>query len=115
MQEKNRCRKTVVGVITLLAPDFPLADTKTAVLREEIDRCMKDAQVKLVLDLKYVPYIDSAGLETLIDADAQLRQKGGVIKIANPNDVCHDILIATRLIEKLEVFSDTERAGRSFV
>ena len=115
MPNNGKCRKTVIGVITLLAPQFPLADEHVATLQKEIKQCVKDGQVKLVLDLKFVSYVDSMGLEALVDADANLRERGGVIKIANPNATCRDILIATRLMEQLEVFSDTERAGRSFV
>jgi anti-anti-sigma factor len=115
MQDHKKCRKTRIGLITFLAPEFPLAEIHVGAFREEIEGCLADREFKIVLDLRQVPYADSAGLEALIDVQESLRKKGGTLKIANPNPICKDALIATRLMEQLEVFSDMEVAGRSFL
>lgn len=115
MEEQGKCRKTRIGVITFLAPDFPLVDLHVGRLREEVETCSRNGEVKIVLDLKNVSCLDSAGLETLIDAQESLQKKGGTLKIVHPNAICKDALIATRLAERLEIFSDMEIAGKSFL
>ena len=62
-----------------------------------------------------MPYIDSEGLETLLDILAEVRKKGGSIKLADPNSVCSDILSATRLDTIFEIYSSADKAGRSFL
>lgn len=115
MQELKGCRKTRVGVITFLASHFPLADDYVGVLMEEVEKCLAGGEVKIVLDFKNVPYIDSSGLEALLEADESVRKKGGVLKIANPNSICKDIFMATRLAGRFEIFPDIEVAGKSFL
>ena len=100
--------------MTLLAPEFPLLADAIDVLQEEIEKCLIDAEFKIVIGFKNVPYIDSASLEVLIDAQETLQKKGGELKIIHPNAVCKDVLIATRLSEKFGVFSEMENDGISF-
>jgi stage II sporulation protein AA (anti-sigma F factor antagonist) len=83
-------------------------------VRQAIEECLGNNEYKVVLDFKQVPFIDSSGLEILVEAQNRLQKKGGGLKIAHPNPVCQDILIATRLADRIEIYSDTEDAGRSF-
>lgn len=101
--------------MTLLAPEFPLLADSVNVLQEEIKKCLNDAEYKIVIGFKNVPYVDSASLEALIDAQETLQKKGGELKIIHPNAVCKDALIATRLTERFGVFSEIESAGESFI
>ena len=113
MQERRKCRRTRVGVITFLAPEFPLADPHVEVFRKEIDTCLERGEIKVIVDFKGVPFIDSVGLEALLDAHEYLQKKGGMLRIANPNHVCNDIFTATRIAEQLGIFPEIEVAGRN--
>lgn len=75
---------------------------------------MGSGEYKVVLDFKQVPYLDSSGLEFLLDALSRLQKKGGNLKIAHPNAVCQDSLLATRLTDQFEIYTELENAGRSF-
>ncbi len=91
-----------------------MADLHTEGIHGTIEECLTNGEFKIIMDLKNVPYMDSKGLESLIDAQELLKKKGGDLKIAHPNPICKDILIATRLTEHFEIFEDMAVAGRSF-
>jgi anti-anti-sigma factor len=81
---------------------------------ELLGECLDGGQPRAVLDLQQVPLIDSAGLERLLEAREQFEQLGGSVKLLAPNALCEDILMATGVGEKFEVFLDLKQAVGSF-
>ncbi len=69
---------------------------------------------QVVLDLDGTESIDSAGLSSLLDAQAALRTLGGDVKIATTNATNRKILEITGLDEQLEVFAGVIDAVKSF-
>jgi len=102
------------GVITFLAPDFALIEENLSLLDKEINKCLEMSELRLVLDFESVPYIDSRGLEKLLEYYNQVRRGGGSLKICNPNPLCNEILNVTRMTDYLDVYFNLENAGRSF-
>jgi anti-anti-sigma factor len=100
--------------VTTLTPEKPLLEENVAPLRAELDACLAAGGLRVVLDLGSVPFIDSRGLEFLVDAARRLRTAGGRLKLANPNPLCSEILSATRVDREVEVCFDLHQAGRSF-
>ena len=76
--------------------------------------CAGLAQARIVLDLDGTEALDSAGLTTLLDAQEQLRNHDGDLKIATTNGVNRKILEITRLDQHLEVFESVIDAVKSF-
>ena len=70
---------------------------------------------KLILDLADVPFIDSLGLECLLETVEKAEQLGGSVKIACATEITRDILIATRLASRIEGFADVALARKSFM
>ena len=70
-------------------------------------------KTEIILDLKAVSFLDSATLELLLRTHEELEKEGGVLKIVGMNAVCHDILLATRLIHIFRVFEDVPEALKS--
>lgn len=108
-------RKTKIGVISYIEPEIPIANEAVQELRKIIEDCYKENEFKIVINFRSVPYIDSEGLELLLDILGEVRKKGGSIKISDPNPICNDIFIATRFDAIFELYSSTDRAGRSFL
>ena len=100
--------------LTTLSPEKPLLEENLAPLRAELDACLASGRMRVVLDLGGVQFIDSHGLEFLVDAARKLRAAGGRLKLANPNPLCSEILSATRVDREVEVCFDLHQAGRSF-
>lgn len=69
---------------------------------------------KLIVDLDGTETIDSVGLETLLDVQDALREKGGDLRIATSNYANRKILEVTRLDSMLEVFDSVLDAVKSF-
>jgi len=110
-----KIKKTKIGVISYIEPETPIADEVVSQLRKAVDDCFKESEYKLVINFRSVPYIDSEGIEALLDVLAEVRKKGGSIKISDPNPVCSDIFTATRLDSLFEIYTSADKAGRSFL
>lgn len=107
--------KTKIGVISYIEPEIPIANEGVQELTKIIEGCFKENEFKIVINFRSVPYIDSEGLETLLDILKEVRKRGGSIKISDPNPVCNDIFVATRFETIFEIYSSADRAGRSFL
>jgi anti-anti-sigma factor len=94
---------------------LPLIEENLPALKQAVEECLSQQQLKLVIDLQKAAVADSKGLEYLLDARDSAEARGGSLKLANPNPLMNEIIMATRLHQELEVFFDLERAGRSFV
>ncbi len=68
----------------------------------------------VVLDLDHTEMIDSAGLTVVLDAQANLRELGGDLKIASSNHINRKIFEITRLDEQLDIFESVLDAVKSF-
>jgi len=82
-------------------------------IKDQIHAQTKNRNTEIILDCKDVPYLDSAALELLLATHNELRSKGSVLKISYLNEVCRDILKATRLINSLYVYEDMHKAVTS--
>jgi anti-sigma B factor antagonist len=66
-------------------------------LNEKIDELLEDKQVKYVLDLSELKYMNSSGLNILINILTRTRKAGGEAVIANVSSKINELLIVTRL------------------
>lgn len=69
---------------------------------------------RIIVDLDGTETIDSVGLETLLDVQDTLRERGGDLRIATTNHANRKILEVTRLDSMLEVFDSVIDAVKSF-
>lgn len=107
--------KLTTGLVTFLTPSEALIDENIPTLRRALEECRTRQELRVVIDLHAVPVADSSGLEFLLEAQQDLQSRGGSLKLANPNPLLNEILVATRLNRELEIFFDLDRAGRSFI
>jgi len=107
--------KTVLGIAIYLAPDDALVAENVAALSESARKAREDGRLHMVIDLRGVPFLDSKGLEFLLDLSGELRESGGTLRIANGNAVCRDVLALTGIDQVIPVFESLESAGRSFL
>jgi anti-anti-sigma factor len=84
------------------------------VLRETIDKSLKEGRKKLVLNLSRVSYMDSAGIGELVACYKRAREAGGHLKLLNPSGKVYDLLQLTKLEEIFETFRDEKEALESF-
>src|SRR6476659_972076 len=92
-----------------------IAGDRVAELATQLNACADHGQPHVVLDLQGVAVIDSAGLELLLDAQEKYQRLGGALKLANPGTLFREVLKATGVGARFEIFPDTRGAVRSFV
>lgn len=101
------------GSVAVLTPHGPLirddVDDFTRVVRDSIDA--RDGRV--VIDFQHVPYLDSAGIEALLEV--ALSTPGVTSpRFAKLGDTCREALDLTNVLAQLDVFDTVEHAIRSF-
>lgn len=84
-------------------------------LASVLEICLKRGQPRVVLDLQGVAIMDSTGLELLLDTHDECQRLGGAMKLANPGNLCSEVLKLTGVAARFEVFGDTGSAIRSFL
>ena len=110
-----KLRQFKQGAITLLAPDEAIMEDAIGELSKKIEACFVAGETKVNVDFSSVSFIDSEGLEMLLDYLARARKAGGSIKIASPNQICSDIFKVTRLSNFFEIYKEIDDARRSFL
>lgn len=108
-------KTTKLGVVTYLTPSEALTEGKVKALDKSVRAQDLGDPPNIVLDMRNVPFIDSQGLEFILDLSVELKEAGGSLRLANANSTCKDILSLTKLDRTIIVCEDVETAGRSFL
>lgn len=81
-----------------------------SVLRDAVRRQLDAGRRHLVLDLGAVPYVDSCGLGTMVQAYVSARRAGGSVKLMNITPRVRQLLTITRLMTVFELYQPHARA-----
>ena len=115
MTTRMRIVERRIGDVTILQLIGRLElETGDIILRDTINRLVESGQVKLVLDMKEVTRLDSAGIGMLVSKYLTARRGGGSIKILHPTERTDHLMDITKLTTVFEVFDDEESAVKSF-
>ena len=79
-----------------------------------IDDLLNKGQLKILIDLAKVTYIDSSGVGMMAFEYRAVRAKGGAIKLLSLTGQSHRVLSLMKLMTVFEVFDDEPLAIRSF-
>jgi anti-anti-sigma factor len=90
------------------------AGDSESTLRSAINALAGESVVNIVLNLAEVTKIDSDGLEALVLSHAQIRKRGGALKLARLNIEHLSLNVLTKLNTEFEVFADEQDAVNSF-
>jgi anti-sigma B factor antagonist len=95
--------------VVILAPTDRLTVETEADLKEAVRRQLNIGRRNLVLDLSGVPYIDSCGLGTMVQAYVSAQRQGGSVKLMNLNPRVRQLLTVTRLLTIFELYQPERR------
>jgi len=107
-------RDTGDAVVLSLDGRLVLEDVE-AQLRGAIDGLIEQGRVRLVLNLRDVAYIDSAGLGFLVSKYVSVHRRGGNMVLVGVSPRVAHVLAITRLSQVFEVFASEEEAVRAVV
>jgi len=82
--------------------------------RETLRRLVRDGHVRLVLNFREVPYIDSTALGQLIRGYTSVTRKGGSLKLLEVQPKVHHLLVVTKLLSVFDLFDSEGEALKSF-
>jgi anti-sigma B factor antagonist len=86
----------------------------TGSLRCTIKELVAAGHKNVLLNLRDLTYLDSAGLGELVEACTTLRNQGGDMKLVNPQERIMNLLRMTKLSTMFSIFADEQAALQSF-
>jgi anti-anti-sigma factor len=102
------------GAVHVIWGDLPMSREHVPELGRLLGGVDGAGQPWLVLDMKEIPLLDSAGLEFLLDVQDRLEARGGQMKLCSPNPLCRDILHASGVGRRFEMHKHARAAIGSF-
>lgn len=86
----------------------------TGILRDELRSLLAQGKKHIVLNMKGVSYVDSAGLGELVGAYTTAANQGGAVKLLHLQGKMRDLLQITKLETIFPTFDDEQAAVQSF-
>ena len=104
-----------VGDVTVLELDGRLILEEGEIpLRDAVDRLVAEGRVRIVLDMRRVTRLDSAGIGMLVCKYLTAFRQGGRVKLLHLTSRADQLLHLTKLSSVLEIFESEDEAIRSF-
>ena len=103
------------GAVLVVRPDGPLTSVEADSFKGEISELIRENLGRVVIDASALPYVDSKGLESLLEVAQELAQSGKGLKVCAANETIRQVLDLTGLSSQFEHFEDTNSAVRSFL
>jgi anti-sigma B factor antagonist len=82
-------------------------------LRKQIQKLLDAGDIKFLLNLADVDYIDSSGLGELVTSFTTVRNKQGQLKLLNLTRRVRDLLQITKLLTVFDTFDNETEAVKS--
>ena len=70
---------------------------------------------RFVVDMSAIPYVDSKGLETMVEVTEEMGKSGQVLRLCAANKTVREVLELTDLTSHFDHFEDATTAVRSFL
>ena len=104
-----------VGAVTVVKPQGAATAPDAEALKSVLLETRVKSLGRIVLDMSRVAFVDSRGLEALLDVTEELAKTGHALKLSNANDVVREVLEITDLASHFELYDDVNSAVRSFL
>lgn len=105
--------RTVNGV-TILDMQGRLVLDETDLFRRRVEDLIRDNRLRIVLNLKGVTYIDSAGVGMMVAKYLSVRRRGGDLKLLHLSPRSHRVMTITHLLTVFEAFDSEDQAVAAF-
>ena len=103
------------GAVVVLRPTGPLAQADADAFKARAIEIRRESMGRLVVDAAAVPFIDSRGLEALVELHEELLESGQSLKVCGLNETVREALDLTEVASVVEQFADAGDAVRSFL
>ena len=101
----------VLPDVVFLQPRERLTVENEADLKAVVSHHLHAGRNRMVLDLAFVPYIDSCGLGTIAQTHVNMHRAGGWLKLQNVTGHNHHLLSVTRLLAIIGTYAPERQAA----
>ena len=103
------------GAVIILKPEGPLVELDAGVVKQRLLQTLNATLGRFVVDMSAIPYVDSKGLEVLVDVTEEMGRSGQALRMCGANKTVREVLELTDLASLFEHFHDANTAVRSFL
>lgn len=103
------------GAVIVLKPEGPLLEGDADPLKKKLMATLGASLGRFVLDMSAIPYVDSKGLEALVEVTEEMSRSGQALRLCAANKTVREVLELTDLASLFDHFEDTNTAIRSFL
>ena len=111
--ERLAIKTEVRGSISIVIVNGQIDSETTPALDEELTKVVS-GNPKLVIDLKGVSYISSAGIRAIVKASQAAKKTDGAVKLASVPEAVTSVLYTVGLNQMLNSYTTVEEATASF-
>ncbi len=111
-----RIETSQMGAVTVIHPDGPVVCKDDAdALRAESLSILGKTLGRFVLDASDMAFVDSNGLEALVDISNELLEGGQPLRLCQLSDTLREIIAITGLTSSFQQYDTVQSAVRSFL
>ena len=103
------------GAVTILKPIGALIEPEAKLFKEQAIDTLAKSMGRVMVDASAIPFVDSSGVEALVDLTDQLSQSGRALKLCAANDTLKEVLNLVGWSHAFEYFGDVNSGVRSFL
>jgi anti-sigma B factor antagonist len=103
------------GAVRVLRPRGPLAAADAEEFKTKAGAIASENLGRVLIDASAIPFVDSRGLEVLLELSEQLGQTGQALKLCSATETVREVLDLTELSAQFEFYDDVNAAVRSFL
>jgi anti-sigma B factor antagonist len=81
-------------------------------IEQRVDEFIRQNETWVVFDLSGVPFIDSAGIGTVVRSLSRLKKLGGTLRLAGVKGMVEGVLKLTQINKMIDVYPTAEDASR---
>src|SRR5438552_10448796 len=104
--------ETTKGAVKVLRPKGPLSLADAEQFKKCATEAAGTAMGRVVIDASGIPYVDSRGLEVLVELGETLSQSGQTLKLCQVNETLREVFDLTNVSGALEQYEDVNAAVR---
>src|SRR3954471_6895868 len=103
------------GAVVVLKPEGALVEGVAPIFKQRLMQTLTASLGRFVVDLSAVPFVDSKGLEVLVDVTEELGKSGQILRLCSSNKTLREVMDVTDLTSLFDHFEDANTAVRSFL
>ncbi|MCG3124386.1 MAG: hypothetical protein GIKADHBN_02849 [Phycisphaerales bacterium] len=107
--------ETRQGAVTVLRPSGPLAMGDAEACKSRAVDAKNRSLGRFVVDASSMSYIDSQGLQVLVDLCSDMSDSGQTLRLCGVNETVREVLELVGVADRFEFCIDVNSAVRSFL